>query len=92
MPSARARSILVPCLALASFSAQSPSESQPQFRTGVEVVRLDVLVLDKDRRPIRGLTAPDFTVLELAVGEYLLTLDATLGKTVVRRDARFAVR
>ena len=28
------------------------------------MVRLDVSVLDKDRRPVRNLTAADFTVLE----------------------------
>ena len=41
--------------------------SQPQlptFRTGVDIVELDVTVVDKDRRPVRGLTASDFTILE----------------------------
>jgi len=41
---------------------------QPQpprtFRTGIDVVQVDVSVLDRDRRPVRGLTASDFTVLE----------------------------
>jgi VWFA-related protein len=44
--------------------AQAPSGNQPTFRAGVDVVQVDVTVLDKDRRPIRGLTAADFTVLE----------------------------
>jgi len=43
---------------------QAPSPPQSTFRTGVDVIQLDVSVLDKDRRPIRGLTAGDFTVLE----------------------------
>jgi len=38
----------------------------------------------------------DFTIelplASLEVGEYLLTIEATLGKTVVTRDARFVVR
>src|ERR1041384_5703302 len=34
------------------------------FRAGVEVVDVDVSVLDKNRRPVRDLTAADFTVLE----------------------------
>jgi VWFA-related protein len=41
---------------------QPPAQTQPTFRTGVEIVQLDVSVLDKDRRPVRGLSADDFTV------------------------------
>jgi VWFA-related protein len=37
---------------------------QPTFRTSVDIVQVDVSVLDKDRRPVRGLTQSDFTVLE----------------------------
>jgi VWFA-related protein len=37
---------------------------QQTFRTRVEVVQLDVSVLDKHRRPVRGLTQDDFTILE----------------------------
>lgn len=36
----------------------------PIFRGGVDVIPLDVLVLDGQRQPVRGLTAADFTVLE----------------------------
>jgi VWFA-related protein len=36
----------------------------PRFRAGVEGVVVDVSVLDKDRRPVRGLTGTDFTLLE----------------------------
>jgi VWFA-related protein len=43
---------------------QRPSQAPPSFRTGVDVVPLDVTVLDEQRRPVRGLTAADFTVFE----------------------------
>jgi VWFA-related protein len=47
-------------------SAQQPAPTAqlPTFRTGVDAIQLDVSVLDKDRKPVRGLTAADFTVLE----------------------------
>ncbi len=41
---------------------QAPAEPPPQFRSGVEVVNVDVSVLDKQGLPIRGLSASDFTV------------------------------
>jgi VWFA-related protein len=44
--------------------AQQPSPSDQTFRTGVDVIRLDVSVLDKQRRPVRGLTAADFVIKE----------------------------
>src|SRR3954466_7701534 len=46
-----------------SLSAQQPPPQQlPSFRSGVEVVTIDVNVVDKQGQPQRGLTAPDFTV------------------------------
>jgi VWFA-related protein len=49
-------------LALAPMAAQSPQ--RPQFRASVDLVHLDVSVLDKNRRPVLGLTAEDFVILE----------------------------
>jgi VWFA-related protein len=43
-------------------SASAPQ--QPVFRVGVDVTQLDVSVLGKDRKPIRGLAAADFSVTE----------------------------
>jgi VWFA-related protein len=42
----------------------APASPQTTFTTRVDVVQFDVTVLDEDHRPIRGLTASDFTVLE----------------------------
>jgi len=49
-----------------SIAAQQPQPGQqsPVFRSTVDLVHLDVSVLDKDRRPVRGLTAADFTITE----------------------------
>jgi VWFA-related protein len=46
---------------------QQPSEQEqppPVFRTGTNVVRVDVSVMDKDGRPVRSLEAGDFELRE----------------------------
>ena len=45
-------------------AGQSAPPQQPTFRTGVDLVQVDVSVLDKNRQPVQGLTAADFTVRE----------------------------
>jgi VWFA-related protein len=44
--------------------APGQQQQQPVFRGEIDVIRVDVSVLDKDRRPIRGLKLEDFTVYE----------------------------
>ncbi|HUL73110.1 MAG TPA: VWA domain-containing protein [Vicinamibacterales bacterium] len=48
----------------APAQGQPAASQQPVFRAGADVIRLDVSVLDKNRRPVRGLTADDFNVVE----------------------------
>ena len=43
---------------------QDPIPPQVTFRTGIDLIQVDVSVLDKDRHPVRGLTAADFILLE----------------------------
>ena len=51
-------------LALLQAQAPAPQGPLPTFRTGVDIVEIDVTVLDKDRHPVKGLTAEDFTILD----------------------------
>lgn len=55
--------VVLTCADYRLRSAQSQAVP-PQFRAGIEIVRLDVSVLDRNRQPIRGLTPADFTILE----------------------------
>ena len=49
---------------LVAGSAALAAQALPQFRSGVDLVYLDVSVLDKNRRPVKGLTPADFTIFE----------------------------
>jgi VWFA-related protein len=44
--------------------AQQPSQPSTTFRSSIDIVRVEASVLDKDRRPVRGLGAADFSVRE----------------------------
>lgn len=48
-------------------------QAPPVVRTEVNLVRLDVSVLDRNRRPVTGLTAADFEVLEDGQPQKVLT-------------------
>ena len=58
------RSFSVLALVICCVGAVSTGQQPPQFRTGVELVQIDVSVLDRNRRPVRGLKGEDFTVIE----------------------------
>jgi VWFA-related protein len=53
--------VAIVLLGLVLHAQQGP---RPTFRGGTDLVQLDVVVLDKDRHPVTGLTAEDFVVLE----------------------------
>ena len=44
--------------------AQQPPQPPAPFKSAVDVVRVEASVLDKDRRPVRGLRAEDFIIIE----------------------------
>jgi VWFA-related protein len=78
--------------------ATQGSAPLPQFRSGVDLIHLDVSVLDRNRRPVRGLTPRDFTILEngqpqtLAVFNAVDILDPEPPKTAWLRDVAPDVR
>jgi VWFA-related protein len=49
---------------LASGAAPAASQQPPAFPAGVELVRIDVVVVDKDGKPVTGLKAADFEITE----------------------------
>ena len=52
-------------LVLVAASVVLTAQQQtPTFKSGIEIFHLDVSVLDRQRQPVRGLTAADFTILE----------------------------
>jgi VWFA-related protein len=63
---------LAALLAAEQYSAPTP----PVFRSGVDVVLLDVTALDRNRRPARGLKAEDFTVLVDGVARPIVSFQA----------------
>jgi VWFA-related protein len=56
------RGVVALVLTVSAAAAVSQQEI-PLFKSGVDVVQFNVNVLDKDRRPVTGLTASDFDVL-----------------------------
>lgn len=52
-----------PAVLSGPLSAQSPGQA-PVFRSNTQIVRVDAVVVDKDGRPVRGLTKNDFEILD----------------------------
>ena len=53
----------LPGFVVAALLQQAP-QPPPSFRAGVELVQVDVVVVDDQGRPVRGLTQSDFTLLD----------------------------
>src|SRR4051812_27541904 len=59
-----ARVTAIAIAALQQAQTPLPTQQPPTFRTGIDIVQLDVTVLDKDRHPVRSLTAEDFAIFD----------------------------
>ncbi len=55
---------IVAGLTVAVRAGQSGPQQPPQFRASVDIVQVDVSVVDRDKHPVTGLDAADFTLLE----------------------------
>jgi VWFA-related protein len=64
---------------------QTPGQLPPVFRGEVDLIRLDVSVLERDRRPVTGLTAADFTVIEDGVPQKIAAFSEVI---VADRDPK----
>ncbi len=102
MPQCRSSIVLVVlAVAVAAHAGQTPSPAQapaapgqpPVFRTGVEVLPLDVTALDRDGRQIVDLTLADFSVevdgkaRKVVSAEYVKLTDALAAGTAPRGAA-----
>ena len=73
--------------ALVPLAQQKP----PVFRAEVNLRQLDVVVLDRDRRPVRGLTAADFAVTEDGDVQKIEAFSfVDLADSVVREEPKWA--
>jgi VWFA-related protein len=63
------------CLLAGGFVALDAQEGRQTFRSGVDVIQLDVSVLDRARRPVVGLKAEDFTVFENGKSQPIVSVE-----------------
>jgi hypothetical protein len=60
----------------ATALASGPAQQTPTFRATADMVRIDVSVLDRDRMPVRGLSAADFTIVDGGIEQPVLAFAA----------------
>src|SRR4051794_588614 len=89
-PSMVAASLLLVCGAPLLLTQQSAPDPPPQFRSGIEVVNIDVNVLDKRGLPMRGLTASDFTVTVAGQPRRIVTAEYVDASAAPAADAKAA--
>jgi VWFA-related protein len=63
------------CVAGLLWQNPSAQTQQPRFRARTDLLTIDVTVLDRNRRPVTGLTADDFILLEDGKAQVIAALD-----------------
>ena len=92
-----ASSALLVGAALAASGWQTAQVPRPVFRSGVDLIQLDVTVLDEHRRPVSGLKGRDFVVvdggreIEVAVVDEVFVPAANHSATWIRSLSRDVV-
>jgi VWFA-related protein len=97
--------VVVCCLLTALVAGQEPPPPQqlpqqpsPIFKSGVELIRLDVSVLDSRRLPVKGLKMEDFSILDNGKPQKLTTFtevevpDPVVPTTEWMRDVEMDIR
>jgi VWFA-related protein len=79
----RPASVLASALALATLDSHASAQTPPTFRAGVELVRIDVVVLERGA-PVTGLSAADFEITENGASREIVSFEPI----VVRVPAR----
>jgi VWFA-related protein len=67
-------------------------QKPPTFRSGVDLRQLDITVLDRDRRPVRGLSASDFRIEEDGTPQPIEAFSFVDLQTAVATDAVWSNR
>jgi hypothetical protein len=65
---------LLAAISIATLLLSQPTQP-PTFRTGVDLVQVDVVVVDKDGRHVRGLAAPDFALRDRGRSQPIATFE-----------------
>jgi VWFA-related protein len=83
----RSVTLLLSVVAVTMLGTSPLAQQQaPVFRTGVDLVQLDVVVTDKDGRPVTDLRQEDFTITEQGRAQSIAAFDAVSIPSVRRAE------
>jgi Ca-activated chloride channel family protein len=71
----RALALVLALAAAGQLSSPGSQRPAPVFRSGVDVVRLDVSAVDRTGAPLRGLMASDFTVTDNGASQQVTSVE-----------------